>query len=147
VIEAQWPKIRVVTENTNPLFLQWLSYEAHKLGLYTVGRQGSVETTVLNILPPCGVLPPSLKPPRDNAFVLRIETPPGYPPEAAQKLQKKGERLAKELLRRLGYSIPQRLRGSTLVAMAAKLRVADNKLAVGEAYNIIDDLYGENDIT
>lgn len=147
VIEAQWPRIRIVTENTNPLFLQWLSYEAHKLGLYTVGRQGSVETTVLNILPPCGVLPPSLKPPRDNAFVLRIETPPGYPPEAAQKLQKKGERLAKELLRRLGYSIPQRLRGSTLVAMAAKLRVADNKLAVGEAYNIIDDLYGENDIT
>ena len=55
--------------------------------------------------------------------------------------------MAKELLRRLGYSIPQRLRGSTLVAMAAKLRVADNKLAVGEAYNIIDDLYGENDIT
>ncbi len=67
VVEAQWPKIRVVTENTNPLFLQWLSYEAHKLGLYTVGRQGSVETTVLNILPPCGVLPPSLKPPRDTA--------------------------------------------------------------------------------
>ncbi len=31
--------------------------------------------------------------------------------------------------------------------MAAKLRVADNKLAVGEAYNIIDGLYGENDMT
>jgi len=55
--------------------------------------------------------------------------------------------LGKELLRRLGYEVSQRLRGSPLVKMAQKLRIADNKLLRGEAYKIIDDLYGDDDIT
>jgi len=143
VMEAQWPQIRVVTENRDPLFLQLLSHEAQRLGLYVVQRQGSVETTLLNLdSPPSSALPASQKPPRDVAFRLRVETPPGYPPEAAQKLQKKGDRLTKELLRRLGYSIRQRLRDSPLVEMADNLRVADGQLARNEAYDIIDDIYG-----
>jgi len=137
VVEAQWPRIRVVTENTNPLFLQWLSYEAHRLGLYVIQRQGSIEATILSITPPDSALPPSQKPPRDSAFIMRVETPPGYPPEAAQKLQKKGSRLAKELLRRLGY----------LIAIADKLRVSDSQLARGEAYNLIDVIYKTDDLS
>lgn len=145
VIEGQWPQLRVITEQTNSLFLQWLSYEAQRLGLYVVQRQGSVETTLLNLnSPPDSALPPSEKPPRDSAFYLRVEIPLGYPPEAARKLQEKADQLAKELSRRLGYPTPQRLRDSPLVAMADKLKVAKHPLASGEAYNIIDDIYGEN---
>lgn len=143
VIEADWPQIRIVTQQTNPLFLRWLSYEAHRLLLYVVQRQGSLETTILNISPPRRVLTPSEKPPRDAAFRLRFERPLDYPPEAAQELQKKGERLAKELLKRLGYPVPQRLRVSSLVAKADKLRVGKN-LANREAYEVIDDIYGED---
>ena len=144
-MEVQWPRIRVVTGNADPLFLQWLSYEAHRLGLYVVQRQGSSECTVFPMnLPPSRPLPNSQKPPRDTALYLRVETPPGYPPEAAQKLQKKADKLTKELLRCLGYSVPQRLRISPLVEMADKLRVSNDRLASGEAYGVIDDIYGDD---
>ncbi len=152
VMEAQWPQIRIITENTNSLFLQWLSHEAQRLGLYVVQRQGSVETTFLYLdSPPSSALPPSQRPPRDSAFYLRVETPPGYPPEAAQKLQSEGDRLTKELLGHLGYSIPKRLRSSRLVPMAEKLRVAGGPVTKREAealgIAIIDDLYGDDDLT
>ncbi len=147
LLKAQWSKVRIVTENTVPLFLHWLSYEAHRLGLYVVQCQGSFETILLSITPPHSPLLLSQKPPRDAVFSLRVEISLGYPPEAAQELQKNGQRLAKELLRHLGYSVPQRLRNSPLVVMAEKLRVADGQLASGEAYNIIDDIYEDDDLT
>jgi hypothetical protein len=78
---------------------------------------------------------------------MRVETPTGYPPEAANHLQKEAGRLAKELLMRLGYSIPQRLRTSSMVSMADKLRVADEHLAYGDVYPIMDKVYRDQDIT
>jgi len=148
VMEAEWPRIRVVSESTEPLFLQWLSYEAQRLGLYVIQRHGSVETTLLNLNgAPSNQLSPSQRPPRDRAFYMRVETPPGYPPEAASQLHKEAGRLAKELLRRLGYSIPQRLRTSRVATMADKLRVADEHLACGDVYRIMDKIYGDKDIT
>lgn len=148
VMEAEWPRIRVVSESTEPLFLQWLSYEAQRLGLYVIQRHGSVETTLLNLNgAPSNPLSPSQRPPRNTAFHMRVETPTGYPPEAANHLQKEAGRLAKELLMRLGYSIPQRLRTSSMVSMADKLRVADEHLAYGDVYRIMDKVYGDEDIT
>lgn len=144
-MEVQWPRTRVVTENTDPLFLQWLSYEAWRLGLYVVLHQGSSEATLLGTnMPPPMSLCNAKKPPRDTALYLRVETPPGYPPEAAKKLQREASQLTKELLRSLGYSIPQRLRSSPLIEIADSLKVSKDELANGEAYAIIDDIYGED---
>ena len=66
-----------------------------------------------------------------------------YPPQASANLEKRAKQLGKELFRRLGYSIPKRLRSSPLVTMADELRVA-HTLASREAYDVIDDIYGED---
>lgn len=143
-VEAEWPRIRVVTNQSNPLFLEWLSYEAHRLGLYVIQRVSSVEVThIPPNFPPSEPLLASERPLRDCAFYMRVESPLGYPPQAAQDLEKQAKRLEKELLRRLGYSVSERLRSSPLVAIADKLRVGKN-LAPGEAYQVIDDIYGED---
>jgi hypothetical protein len=148
VIEGHWPKIRIITENTNSLFSQWLSYEAQRLGLYVVQRQGSVETTLLNIdSPPFSALSTSQKPPRDNAFYLRIETPPGYPPEAAQKLQKKADQLMKELLRRLGYPVPSRLRTSKLIDHADDLQLEKFPLSSRGLYEIVAEKWKKGSVS
>ena len=146
VMEVYWPRVRVVTENANPIFLQWLSYEAQRLGLYVVQRQGSVETALLYLEPgPPIQLLTSQKPPHDAAFYIRLEVPVGYPPEAREELNKQADQLARELLRRLGYPIHQRLRSSKLVSMADKLRVADEKLEDGDIYGIMDEIYGKEE--
>lgn len=152
VIEAGWPRIRLVTEQTNPLFLARLSYEACQVGLNVIQRCGAAEVILVPPnFPPPEALPAPEQPPRDSAFYLRVETPLGYPPEAARKLQSEGARLTKELLGRLGYSIPKRLRSSRLVPMAEKLRVAGGPVTKREAealgIAIIDDLYGDDDLT
>ena len=137
-VESKWPQIRVVTESTDTQFLARLTYEAHLRGLYVIARQGSVETTQLFLnreLPPM----PSSIPPKASAFYMRVETPLGYPPQAAENLERQAKRLEKELLRCLGYSVAERLRSSPLVAMADKLRVAKS-LAHNEAYDVIDDI-------
>lgn len=148
VVESEWPKIRVITESTDPQFLARLAYEAQIRGLYVISRQGSVETQqlFLNPVPIMCIEPPlmpSSMPPQSSAFYMRVETPIGYPPEAARKLHKTASQLAKEILIALGYPIPQRLRTSKLVVMADKLRVA-NSLSHGGAYDIVDDIYGED---
>jgi len=74
---------------------------------------------------------------------MRVETPVGYPPQAEKELHKVANQLGKDILIALGYSIPKRLRTSQLVAMADKLRVAST-LKNGEAYGIVDDIYGED---
>jgi hypothetical protein len=48
-MERDWPHIRIVTDSTNPSFLQTLSREAQRLGLYVVHRLHGVETTLLNL--------------------------------------------------------------------------------------------------
>lgn len=144
-IESPWPQICIVTENTNPRFLRHLSYEAQKLGLRVIQRQGSVETTIINITPPPGELSPMDKPPRENAFTLRKETPLPYPPEAAVELHKEGDKKCRELLKQLGYSIPQRLRSSPLISRADKLRLSKDRLDNREAYDIMDETHPNGD--
>ncbi|MFC2039308.1 hypothetical protein ACFLST_00750 [Chloroflexota bacterium] len=146
VAEIEWPRVRLVTESTDTQFLARLSYEAQRLGLYVVQRQGSVETTCLyadpvhiaDLEPP--PLPPS-RPPLQSVFKLRVETPIGYPPEAARELQKEVGRLAREILQRLGYSVPQRLRNSSLVSLADDLKAGQGPLPSGGIWDIIDELH------
>jgi len=148
VIESEWPRIRVITESADTQFVARLAYEVHLRGLHVIARQGSVETAqlFLNPVPIMNIEPPpmpSSMPPPASAFRMRVETPVGYPPEAARRLQKAANELGKEILIALGYSIPKRLRISKLVAMADRLKVA-NTLASGEAYDIVDDIFGED---
>ena len=147
VAEIEWPRVRVVTRRDDPLFLQWLGYHAQSLGnraeslrVYVVRRQGSFESTQLYLdypIPPATELPPSRLPPRHTAFHMRVETPPGFPPEARAGLEKQAAELERELLRKLGYrGIPQRLRSSPLVKKARKLKLSTGKLPRWGLYEI-----------
>jgi len=149
VREAQWPRIRVVTDNTDPLFLRRLAYEAQQFGLVVVQQQGSAEMTMLNLgdtLQEALELPASSRPPMDVAFRIRIELPPGYPPEAARDLITKACGLERDLRKKLGYRDRERLRASSLVPMAEKLKVEKRHITSREMYPIIDDIYMDEDI-
>lgn len=148
VLESEWPQVRVITESSDPLFLARLAYEAQILGLRVVQRCGSEETTYLylNPVPIDSIEPPPLPspmPPFHNAFRMRLETPTGYPPKAVNELQKEAGLLAKELMKHLGYSIPQRLRSSKLVSMADELRIAEAHLPKRGLYEIVADTFDE----
>lgn len=144
VVEANWPLIRVVTEQTNHLFLVWLSYEAHQLGLYVIQRCGSSEVSLVPPnFPPLEALPASERPPRDDAFFTRVETPPTYPPQGAANLEKRVKQLEKELFRRLGYPITERLRYSRLTLMAGDLRITEARLPKRGLYEIVADTFDE----
>lgn len=144
-VEVQWPKIRVVTEQSDPLFLHWLSYKAHRLGLYVVQRQGSVETTLVPLnFPPSSPLPVGQRPPPDCTFYMRVEVPPGYPPQAGKKLLKDAKRREKELLRRLGYSVSERLRSSSLVSMADELKPME-ALPKRGLYELVTELWPDDE--
>ena len=137
VMEGKWPRIRIITENTDPVFLARLAYEAQRLGMYVLQRQGSAESIYISThsVPIDTVEPPpmpSVLPPTHSAFQIRVEIPPEYPPEAASELAKRAKRLGKELKRSLGYPTSERLRSSPLVSMANKLKV-DKTLVTGEA--------------
>jgi len=145
VLESEWPRIRIVTENTDPVFLTRLAYETQRLGLHVIQRQGSVEATYIftNPVPIMFLEPPPLPtnlPPLNNAFHIRVEVPVGYPPEGTAKLNKKAGQIAKEVLKCLGYSISQRLRTSNLASKASDLKIGEGKLQSGEIYNIIDNV-------
>ncbi|MDP2949455.1 MAG: hypothetical protein Q8P22_07945 [Chloroflexota bacterium] len=148
VMEAEWPKVRIVTEVTDPLFLSTLAREAQGLGLYVVSKQGASETTHLFVSSQDAseLQPPAVKPPMHAAFKVRVETPLEYPPEAARGLQQEASRLGKELLRRLGYSVPTRLRASSLVDMADVLKVGEAPLPRSGAYDIVDEVHGEGEL-
>lgn len=151
-VESKWPQIRVVTESTDSQFLARLAYEAQLRGLYVIARLGSVETTqlflspipIMNVEPPTM---PSSMPPPDNAFYMRIETPVGYPPQAAKKLNQAAGRLAKDILIALGYSTPKRLRISSLVSKADNLRISQNRLPKRGLYEIVADTFDEGSIS
>lgn len=140
-VERKWLRVSVVTENHDDLFLRWLSYEANRLGIHVIVRTGDIESRIVNYFPPEELLPLSKRPPWRTAFLLRVETPPDYPTEAARDIQKESQQRLQELLRRLGYRVPKRQRHSPLVSMAKKLRVSNKPLASGQAYEIMDDIY------
>jgi hypothetical protein len=151
ILESEWPRIRIVTENTDLVFLTRLAYEVQRLGLHVIQRQGSVESTYLlaNPVPIMFLESPPLPtkmPTLHSAFYVRVETPVLYPPEGAAKLHKKAGQHAKEILKRLGYSIPQRLRASNLISQAPDLKVEEANLPSGGIYDIMDHVYGD-DIT
>ena len=58
-------------------------------------------------------------PPITQAFCMRVEAPPIYPSEAVVDIQREAHRLGRELLSRLGYHVPKRMRKSTSQTAAA----------------------------
>jgi hypothetical protein len=108
-----------------------------------VQRNGSFETIYVYANPvPLGqteqpLLAASSKPPLQRAFHVRIEIPIGYPPKAARQLLASAQRIEREILISLGYSIPQRMRVSRLTSKADKLRVAKPKLKRRGLYEIV----------
>ncbi len=148
-LEANWPRVRLVTDSTNEPFLKRLSHEAQKLGIYIIQRHGSIENPLLNLDPVVSddCLNASYKKPGiGDKFFLRVETPVGYPPEAAAQLQREASQLAKELARQIGYRIPKRLRSSRLISMAEDLKITKRRLPRGGSYDIIDTIYHDGDL-
>jgi hypothetical protein len=143
-LETLAPSIRIVTENNDPFFLALLTHEAQKLGLYVVQRTSAFEATLINMEKSRPTAETGWKkPPAHAAFRIRVETPPGYPPEGARELHKKASRLEQELRKRLGYSVSKRLRSSSLVSIAEKLKLSNGKLSSGETYELIDRIYAD----
>ncbi|MFC1874088.1 hypothetical protein ACFLYX_02165 [Chloroflexota bacterium] len=152
VMEHDWPRIRVITESTNSLFLRRLSYEARRLGLYVVQRVGGIETTLINIDDSTidGTSDPNSILGEFNgsdAFNIRVETPMGYPPEAAGQLQKEANQLARRLAESMGFRLPKRLRTSKLVTMSEVLEVEKGPLPRGAIYDIVDKVYPDGDLS
>ncbi len=90
-LEANWPRVRLVTDSTNESFLKRLSYEAQQLGIYVIQRRGSIENHLLNLDPVESDHSSNAsykKPGIGDKFFLRVETPVAYPPEAAAQLHK-----------------------------------------------------------
>ena len=146
VAAVQWPQIGVVTDCTDQVFLEWLCYEAQRLNLHIYQREGSSDHRTGRIgygSPPLTPLTASSKPPRHKAFMMRVDIPVDFPPEAARNLQKSASDLGRELLERLGYRVWRRQRGSKLMSRAVELRAGEPELASGEIYDIIDGIYGE----
>jgi len=149
VMEARWPSIRIVTEATDPLFVTRLMHEAKQLGLYVVQKQGPSEATLIPVdTEPVESesSPLASRPPVDAAFYVRVETPPGYPPEAASRLHKQATWASRELQKRLGYPTKQRLRASPLTSKTDELRMGKRPLTLGESYDIIDETYEDDDM-
>lgn len=144
-IGAQWPSIRITTRHTDALFLKHLFYHALSFGIHVYVQRGSWETAVIffDYEPPTSPLPESSRPPRDEAFSVDLKLPPNYPPEAAQQMSKDAAQLSRELLRRLGYRAPRRLRTTALLPQLHKLRLNEYPLPNNAIYDIIDDTFGE----
>jgi hypothetical protein len=82
-----------------------------------------------------------------DIFTIRVETPTGYPPEAACQLQKEANKLARKLSEHMGHRVPKRLRSSKLVTMAEVLEVKEGPLPRGKIYDIIDKIYPDGDLS
>ena len=86
------------------------------------------------------------RPPSRNAFSIRVEAPTDYPPEATAQLHSKAAKLGKELRKRLGYKVRERLRSSSLVDKAKELKVEEAPLGGGGTYDIMDEMYPDEDM-
>jgi hypothetical protein len=144
-VGAQWPSMKVITVNTNPSFLRHLSYHAWSFGVRVYTERDGLRNAIISSHsePPDNPLRDSDRPKRDEAFTIELRFPPNYPPEAAQNLSREACEIGRELLRRLGYHIPQRLRATKLLAQANTLKVGRFPLCSGETYNVIDELWPE----
>lgn len=145
-IGEQWESVRIVTRVGDEPYLSWLLHEAWQLGLHVMLQSGS-SGTVLFAVPfpekPGEPLSRSSRPPRDGAFTVRVETPPMYPPEAAAELHRSVQQAARQLLRRLGYKAPDRLRTPSWIAQASKLRLGKDRLGRRETGEIAEGMYGK----
>lgn len=152
-IGAQWPSLRVVTENTDEVFQRHLFYHALCFGAHVYLERGRTRTATI-FLDSCPVYGPlespltdSQRPPRDKAFRVEVNVPPVYPPEAAKQLAGFGVQLTRKILLRLGYPVPRRLRSTKLLPEAGKLRIGERPLSSGAAYEIIDELFPDRDLS
>jgi len=148
VMEADWPKVRLVTNSTNDDFINKLSYEAQQFGMYVISEGRAIHPLVPNLTANGNNNHPNI--PHDRSqirdrFSVRVETPVEYPPEAAAELQRTANQIAKEIARRIGYSIPKRLRTSKLVPMSKDLKMTKRRLPSGGSYDIVDHLYQGDD--
>lgn len=140
-IEVDWPNIKVVTDIDDPQFCARLAYEVQKKGLHLIQKTGLGDIPLV-MIPPVDPPPlPKEMPPASSAFRLRVETPVGYPPEAAGHLEQLKSQLERELLSALGYSIKKRLRTSTSVTKAKALKVGKEKLPKRGLYEIVSENY------
>ena len=111
--------------------------------------RGSVQMEVLWIpfpQKPAKPLTATDRPPLATAYRIEVNYPPNYPPEACSQLANEVARFERELARRLGYKVPQRMRGSKLSGMGKTLRVYEETLNSGDIYGIMDELQGEGDL-
>jgi hypothetical protein len=146
VVETRWPEVRVITEASDALFVDWLQYEAWQLGLSVVWRREGVDNPVFRAPFPTEPEEPLTavhKPPRAQAFYVRVETSPLVPPDVAAELHRQIQQAGRELLRRLGYRVPKRFRRSQLMQKAKRLRVDKEKLNRRETGDIAEAIYGE----
>lgn len=149
VLEAESPQVTVVTDAAQGLFLQWLLYEAGQMGVLVHRRFGSESMPLVvaaNPERPATELDESTRPPLTTAFRVVVEIPLGFPPEAARAISGRATNAQAELARRLGYSIPKRLRSSSTIAEASTLRVGEDTLSSGDVYDMVDELYGDQDL-
>ena len=146
VMEAVWPSLLLVTEDADPVFHRWLLYEASRLGLDVAVRENGRDVKLIEIPFPQRPeieLTEDHRPPAETAFVIQIEMPPTYPPEAAAELQRRAQGAARRLLRQLGYPTPRRMRKSAAAPPASKLRLDKPRLAPRESGEIAEDVCGE----
>jgi hypothetical protein len=147
VVESDWAKVRVVTEYDDPVFISYLTHYAAAVGLRVVIRRPSGEEMLVQPaawLSTEEVLSPAHRPPRNTAFVMRVETPALYPIEVGRELQAEAQRLGRELLRNLRYRVPQRIRSSSWVSKAKELRVGKEPPSHG-IEEIVVEVYPEEE--
>lgn len=138
-IGANWPSIRIITTHKDPIFLKQLFYHVRELGV-PVYVQGSGHKTApifldYEFIP--SPLPDSHKPSIHDVFTVELEFPPIFPPEARQQIVKDTDDIKRELLKRLGYRVPKRLRTTNLISKASSLRLNKSRLAKRELYEIV----------
>ena len=159
VQEAQWPRLLVVTTINDEVFIRWLHH--HAWGALAVWGKGPLlepvvvkqegfqrVPVVLPLAPPHAEEPtrPSTLPPVGCAFLVSLDIPLEYPPEAAADLGRASTQYGRELARRMGYDMPHRLRGSGLLRNAPKLRLDEEVLGPNEIGKMVDAIYGELDL-
>lgn len=134
-----WPRIRIVTSHSDPLFLKHLFYHARQMGVPVYLRQAGQEIVPLFLdyeFTP-STLPDGHKPPFHDVFKIELELPPVFPSQAQKKIARDAFQLSRELLFRLGYQVPKRLRASSLLSNAPELRLNKSRLAPRELYEIV----------
>jgi len=121
------------------IFLKQLFYHVRELGIPVYVQESGHKTAPIflnhEFVP--SPLPNSHKPSIHDVFTVELEFPPIFPPEARQQIAKDTDDIKRELLKRLGYRVPKRLRTTTLISKASRLRLNKSRLAKRELYEIV----------